>query len=272
MSTPQWFDFSTEALDEALLGRGDDLSLDPELDELEELRSVARRIAGTHVDVVARYARAAFAGRAGPADHLQLCAALGQLARLAEAAGDTRQVELLGATRAWIEGHLASLDRPAGRGRLLPRLRRFLEAFAGCLEGDDAARLERLVHYEPDAAPLLAELANLRGIGPRRLESLYCSGLYRVDVVVRAAPADVAAVSGLPLALAVDVVAATRTFAERRREEAAREVRGRLEELRAMAEALGEALPAPVLGELARARRALDALVPLSMEVTVELE
>lgn len=253
MSTPQLFDFSAEALQAALLGQGDDLALDADLHEHEELQLVARRIAGNHVDVVARYARSVFSDQAGRADHQQLTSALGQLARLAEAAEDHRQLSLLTEMKGWIEGNLASLGTPGGRSRLLPKLRRFLDTFAGCLEGEDAERLDRLVHYEPDSAPLLAELATLRGIGPRRLESLYCSGLYRVDAVAHAEPADVASVSGLPLALAVDVVHATRAYAMRRRDSAAREIRGLLEELRRMTEALGEPVPDAVFAELRRA-------------------
>ncbi|MEZ4320315.1 MAG: hypothetical protein R3F61_22740 [Myxococcota bacterium] len=242
------FDFSPEALADALMGRGDELAID--LDhEVDELQAVARRIAGNHVDVLASFARAAFAGQAGRGDHEQFAGALASLARLAEAAGDEAQSLVLAQMQKDIESRLTRLHDLNDRNRFLPRLQRFVDAFAACLDGDDAARLHRLIHFEPGTLPLLSELEGLRGIGPKRLSRLYCCGLYTVEVVAPADATEVAQVTGLPGKLSTAVVEATRRWAYERREASIHEIRMRVRELDRMAASLPGPLPADLVAE-----------------------
>ncbi|MCB9675653.1 MAG: hypothetical protein H6737_11080 [Alphaproteobacteria bacterium] len=238
------FDFSPEALAEALLGKGGALApFQEDEDDAAELQAVARRIAGNHVDVIANFARAEFARQAGRPEHDQLLGALSSLSRLAEAAGDTLQHGILQAMSRDVEQRLERFADRRDRNRFLPRLQRFLDDFASCLDGEDADRLHRLVHFEPGTLPLLSELEALHGIGPRRLSRLYCCGLYTVEAVAPADAREVAQVTGLPAQLSADVVEATRRWALERRESAIREIRMRIRELDRMAAVIPGALP-----------------------------
>ncbi len=251
--------FSPEALQRALQGEGEDLDFDSEILEHEELHAVARRIAGSHVDVVASFARTVFSGTVSRADMMRFTSALSQLERLALAADDGVQEEVLRGMREFVVDRLAALEGKRGRRVLLPRVRGFLDAFSACLDGEDAERLARLVRYEAGTVPLLEQLARLSGIGPRRLERLYCCGLYSVDALVHADPDEVAAVSGLPRLLAGEVVRAARAWASERRDASVRQLRTSLAEFLAMAEALREPIPVELVRELELARAESDA-------------
>ena len=197
---------------------GDDLTTDL-LAPSEELGRVSRRIAAQYAEVLASFAALAFRGEASRGAVEQVESAIDALCRLAEASHDPLQVSLLLEVRDWIRP--ATTGKPNSRARqsALVSLRDWIPRFAQTLEAEDASRLARLVSWDDGSAPLMDELAELHGIGPKRLQRLYASGLYTVDVVATADPQDIAAVTGLPLALAESVVTATRTFAleERRR-------------------------------------------------------
>ena len=81
----------------------------------------------------------------------------------------------------------------------------------GAAELAAAKQLCRLL--ERDAAPLLAELAEIHGIGPKRLGRLYAAGLFTVDSVAGSDPQDIVAVTGIPEKLAVAVVESTHAYA-----------------------------------------------------------
>lgn len=227
-------------------------------DDDVELQLVARRIAGNHVDVLANFARSVFAHRATRSEYQQFAGALQSLGRLADAANDTRQVDVLETMEADIERRLADFGNRRDRNRFLPHLQQFIDGFAACLEGEDAARLHQLIHFEPGTLPLLSELESLHGIGPRRLSRLYCCGLYTVEAVAPADATEVAQVTGLPARLSEDVVTATRRWAEERRASAIHEIRMRIREFDRMAIALPEPLPASLVEEGQQALRELE--------------
>lgn len=242
---PTELKFSAQTLEDALMGLGDadDLAYDQQDDDGDELRSMIHGIAGNHVDVVARFARGVFGKSDSIADHQQFASALSSLVRLAEATeDDTLRVLLSDMMVAVVERSTRS-ELGKDRARFLPRLTRFLEAFAAHLPEADAARLREIVHWEPDRVPLLAEIKGLRGIGPRRLDRLYCCGLYTVETVAHADPGDIAAVCGLPLALSSQVVDAAREFALRERARSLTDARMRIQMFVRMAAALGDTVP-----------------------------
>ncbi len=215
-----------------------------------ELRDVTRRISSQFLEVLQVAASGLFAGRDARGGGSQLLTALDALDRLAAAAQDEPHRALL----AEIQPHartFAADPRGGLRDRFLARLRPWLVRYAAHLGEADGARLRSLVAYDPDAVPLFAELAAIPGIGPRRLERLFCAGLYAVEVVSGAEPAEVAQVTGLPRALAEDVVTRARGFAEERRRRCVLEMRGRLAEFQRVFEAIDPASH-PELWALAR--------------------
>lgn len=263
MTTPLGpeFHFSSDDLVRALSGHGDGLDLIIEEDDHDELQAVARRIAGNHVDVLANFARAVFAHRATRSEYEQFSGALASLLRLAQGAGDLRQVQLLERMRRDIEERLKDFGSRNDRNRFLPRLQRFIDGFASWLDGADAERLDQLIHFEPGTLPLLSELEGIHGIGPKRLARLYCCGLYTVEAVAPADAIEVAQVTGLPSGLSEDVVAATRRWAEERRAASIQEIRMRIREFERMALALPDGLPASLLEEGQTALRELEAVL-----------
>ncbi len=70
------------------------------------------------------------------------------------------------------------------------------------------------MRWDAATSPLLDELVKVHGMGPKRLQRLYAAGLFTVDALAMAEPADVAMVTGVPRALAADVVETTRRYAE----------------------------------------------------------
>jgi hypothetical protein len=179
----------------------------------EEVSRVSRRIAGQYVEVLAHFASRAFAGEAEDATLAQAASAVDALLRLADATGDRVQSRLLVELGYLLEPVARTVDRSRSRSRALTRLREWLPDFAATLEPDDAERLLALVRWDAATVPLLEELQKLRGMGPKRLERLYAAGLFSVDTVASAEPEDIAAVTGIPRALAEEVVAATRRYA-----------------------------------------------------------
>ncbi len=258
MTTPlTGFAFDADALARALSGElegGPDAAVEP----TDELRSVARGIAGHHVEVIAAYVGTALAGEPSAADHHQFAAALRSLLRLAEAAGDHRQQRLLADMRVRVEAEALRSSRRSTRFRR--ELRAWVESFATCLDPSDAERLLERVDHPPEAQPLLAELANLKGIGRRRLERLYASGLYTVEVAARATPEEVASVPGLPASLAAEVVRAARAFAVERRDACVVQIRARIEELRRMLAVVEEPLRPWMVRDLQGSSEALGTI------------
>lgn len=217
----------------------------------EELGRVSRRIAAQYAEIVASFAAHSLRGDVRRTTVEQVGVAIESLLRLASASGDREQSGLL--------EELLGLVEPATSGRLnsrarqgaLTRLRDWIPRFAATLEAEDQAHLTRLVVWDTDTAPLMDELGELRGIGPKRLQRLYAAGLFTVDAVAGADPDEVAAVTGLPRDLSVRVVEATEAYAsqERRRcMEAVRERAVRLRNLLSTLPAGGD----PELNRLAR--------------------
>lgn len=191
----------------------DDEGMEGLLDPSDEVVRVSRRIAGQYVEVLARFSASAF-GRDGSAVSVdQVKSAIDALLRLARAATDEEQARLL--------EELLELVGPATQGRRNSRarsaaireLRDWIPRFAATLEPADGDRLVRLVKWDRDAAPLLAELAEIHGIGPKRLGRLYAAGLFTVDSVAGSDPQDIVAVTGIPEKLAVAVVESTHAYA-----------------------------------------------------------
>ncbi|MEZ4316260.1 MAG: helix-hairpin-helix domain-containing protein [Myxococcota bacterium] len=198
----------------------------------EELGRVSRRIAAQYAEIVTSFAASAFRGDVRKATIEQVGNAIEALLRLASAAGDHTQSALL--------DELLGLVQPATTGRLnsrprqkaLAALREWIPRFAATLEDEDRERLTRLVVWDTATAPLMDELSELKGIGPKRLQRLYSAGLFTVDAVVGADPDDVAAVTGLPRDLAARVVEATGTYAHIERRRCMEVVRERTRRLR----------------------------------------
>lgn len=206
-------------LSSPLIAADDEPSTEELLAPSEELTRVSRRVAAQYAEVLAAFARQALAGKARvtSTDHVE--AAIASLLRLAQASRDSVQVALLEELTGLIEPCVTGPLRSRARQSALVRLRDWIPEFAETLEQEDGAVLIEIISWDRGGAPLMEELANLRGIGPRRLGRLYAAGLHNVAVVATADPEEVAAVTGLPLALAERVVEATREYAveERRR-------------------------------------------------------
>lgn len=232
-------DLSDEQLDEIVAqrpvtepvagARRDRAVVSQEVAPSDELRDVTRRISSQFLDVLHVTVSALFAGREARAAAAQLVAALDSLRRLSVAGHDDAQRELLDEILAQAT---AFVQDPKGRARdrFLARLRPWLLRYAEQLGGDDGARLRALVEFDARELPLFSELAAIPGIGPRRLERLFCAGLHAVEVVGASDPAEVAAVTGLPRALAVDVVTRARDFQEQSRRRTVLEMRARTAE------------------------------------------
>ncbi|MCK6503155.1 helix-hairpin-helix domain-containing protein [Myxococcota bacterium] len=205
--------------------------LPPGLDADPELTRLSRRISGQYVEVIATWAHSAFRGHARGPHLAPVLAALPALHRLAEATQDRRMAEVI----AELEDLAGGPHGPAHpHQRLVPRLRDWLRRFADLLEGPDAQRLRDLVEFDRKAFPLLEQLARVRGVGPRRLERLYLSGLFTVESLYGADPAEVALVTGFPRELAAEVVDAAARFERQWREQVAADLVHRAAEVRAV--------------------------------------
>lgn len=196
-----------------------------------ELQEVSRRIAGQYVELIEAFAASLFQRRAGSNLTPQLLRALEALSRLARASNDP---EASAAVDELLEElHIFMARQAQGRGadRMATRLRAWIPRFAALLEPDAKERLLSLVSFRGRTIPLFHALGSIPGIGPRRLERLYCAGLYTIESVVNSDPDEVAQVTGLPPKLAERVVEATRTFAAEDRLRSARELSARATEV-----------------------------------------
>lgn len=200
----------------------------------EEVQKVSRRIAGQYVEILASFAAAAFGRRKNPVTLERVSSAVDALLRLARAAGDKDQIALLDELAELVEPVTEGSKTSRHRHNALARLRDWLPRFGETLEQEDRDRLTRLVQWDRDDAPLLEELRGLHGIGPKRLQRLYSAGLFTVDAVATADPTDVAAVTGIPVSLAEEVVEATRRFAEAERMRFLEELQASAHRLRRM--------------------------------------
>ncbi|MDP2316944.1 MAG: hypothetical protein Q8P41_28890 [Pseudomonadota bacterium] len=194
-----------------------------------ELLAVTRRIATQYLEVLQVSAAGLFAGHDPRGSAAQLVTVLDALDRLAAAGNDAPQRELLAEIRRAADAFLAD-PRGQARNRFLARLRPWIVRYADHLGDDEGQRLRALVSFDMGEVPLFSELAAIPGIGPRRLDRLFCAGLYAVEVVSGSNPVEVAQVTGLPRALAEDVVARARDFAAERRRRCVVEIRNHLAE------------------------------------------
>ena len=242
---PVHLDFSDEELIAFIHPGADDIALPTEADRERvapsgELQAVSRRIAGQFVDLIQAFSGTIFTRRPNPATTDQFKHALDALHRLAVATQDAPQIALLDEMRT----ALVELVDHHERGRVLDRfatwLRAWIPRFSATLDAADGERLVSLVSYRNQTIPLFAELGNIQGIGRRRLERLYCAGLYTVEAVCAADATELAQVTGLPQALAARVIEATRAYAVEQRRRCVFEMRDRARELaRTMTSAQG---------------------------------
>lgn len=215
-----------------------------------ELTAVTNRISSQYVEIVRLAAAGVFSGGDTRSSLHQLASALDALEKLARVAQEPEPVALIDELRPTL---LACAANPRGRDRdrFLARLRTWLPRFAEGL-GEPGDSLRELVSYDTASIPLFEDLLGLRGIGPRRLDRLFCAGLYAVEVVSGADPVEVAQVTGLPRGLAEEVVARARGFAEDRRRRCLTELRARLAEFQDVVRTLDPG-SAPELHALAQA-------------------
>ena len=212
-----------------LFGEGEFEVDDDDADEHAVLHTLSRRISGQYIEVLATFAAQAFAGHATPAHRDQVHAAVSALSRLAEASHDASLLGILNQLEALLPS--SQVTTTGRRRRFIADLKEWVLAFSALLSDEDAERMHRLVSFDNHALPLLDELAAIKGIGPKRLERLYFAGLFSVEVVCAAEPADVAAVTALPLHLAEEVVRASVEFAHRQRVDCAQALYQRTSEI-----------------------------------------
>ncbi|MBK7757528.1 MAG: hypothetical protein IPI35_14220 [Deltaproteobacteria bacterium] len=227
--------FSEGDLNSLLSGLGTDDAepYEGELEASEELHALARTLSGQYVDVVGAFVRQVFSSRPGRAQPgNQVLGALDALLRLSRETGDLPLQAALSTVHDVIKSGVPEHRRDFNR--FLTQLRDGVLLFADLLREEDAERLKGLILYQDRSLPLLEELANLKGIGPKRLERLYCAGLFTIEAVAEADPADVAEVTGLPRKLAEQVVDSTREFAERQRRSCVVELHQRVQEFHAV--------------------------------------
>ena len=180
-------------------------------DGSEELVVVSGRIVGAYAEVLARFVARAFAGQPS-GDAAAVRTAIDAIRRLAVATGASDQIRLLAE---WDPLADALAGPPAQRRRALARLQAWIPAFAATLPAPQADRLAAVLRWDPKSQPLLDELGAIKGIGPQRLQRLYAAGLFTIDAVARAEASEIAAVTGIPRALAAQVIAESGRYAQR---------------------------------------------------------
>lgn len=195
----------------------------------DELGRLSRSIAGQYAPVLANFAAEVLRSVDAPESIEAAMAAVENLIRLCSATRDRELGERLNALREQLDQTVPR--RGPARQRALDDLKECLLGIAACLDSADGEPLRRVFLSRRRATPLLQELADIPGIGPRRLDRLYRAGLFTVEALRGADPTDVASVTGLPARLAEDVVQATRDFARRHREECAEDLDSVVEEL-----------------------------------------
>lgn len=233
----------------------------------EELLDVARRIAAQYVDLIEAFAAGLFQRRPSLGLASQLSHAMEALHRLAEASGDREASAVVEELLVELKQFTHHAQRRRAVDRMATRMRAWIPHFAALLKDAASERVLSLVSFRDKALPLFQELSAIEGIGPRRLERLYCAGLYTVDAVIGADPVEIAAVTGLPPALARKVVDATVAWNAEQRLRSARELQARASEV---LRALRTGVQDPEVLALAReALRALQAALtnpPSSLE------
>ena len=220
-------EFSDDALDALFIDGGQvhDVAAEALLPS-EQVRGLARRLTGQYVQVLAAFTSEVFGRRSAKQTTDQALSALDSLLRLARSVReDDLEARLLG-----LRDHLAGgvPYKSVARTRFLNRLRELLLNLADGLEEEDRTHLRELLDSRSRPSPLLDELASIHGIGPRRLNRLYCAGLFTVESVSEADPTEVAQVTGLPRRLAATVIDETRAFAKRERERCVHELEDRI--------------------------------------------
>ncbi len=238
---------------DALIAFGE---VDQEQENLE-LHRLSRRISAQYADVLAGFSRQAFGGAASASMVQQVTAAVDALRRLATSAGDVELAAMLERLSVLVPEH--DVRGAHARRRFMRALREWVLAFAALLPPEDAARLHDMVVYDRRSLPLLDELAKLHGIGPKRLERLYCAGLFTVEAVGAADPHEVAQVTGLPRPLAHRVVEGAIRFADEERRRCVSELRRHASEIGHLLAARG-GLPDMSSELVGEARAALEDL------------
>lgn len=185
---------------EALIGAG--IVLEDERDPLEKL---GRRIAGQYVDVLVPFVQEVFRGPPGAGALTALDGAQQALTQLVEATNDRVFADHLGQLPELMER--ANIKSGTRRSGFLRDMRTWVMTLADLLEPDDAQSLR--VRFDADAVedPFLAQLGRIPGVGPRRLQRLFCAGLHSVDVLKIAQPDEITLVTGVPIDVAERCVA-----------------------------------------------------------------
>lgn len=221
-------DLSVEDLDE-LSG----LFEEPGAEDGCTLRGLTRSISGQYAEVIANYVRCSFLAEDTSLQRVQVEAALSSLQRLAAATDDPELIHALSE----LERLLPESEAMGGqrRERYLRDMRAWVLRFSELLGDKDGKRLLSLVKFDERSTPLLHRLMEVYGIGPRRLERLYCAGLFSVESLITAEPLEVAQVTGMTEILARSVIHAAKLFDRRRRQLAARALMDRTHDAIALA-------------------------------------
>lgn len=218
-------DFDAEDLD----ALGDLLDDGPD----EGLLALTRSISGQYVEVIASFLRAAFHGEDLSLLQKQVEASIDALLRLASATYDDELAASLIALAALLPE--ARVLGGARRERYLRNARSWVIEFAALLRDEDADHLRALVKFDERSQPLLHRLMEVYGIGPKRLERLYCAGLFSVACLIDADPVEVSQVTGMSQRLARSVIHAAQRFDLLRRHAAARALLDRTKDAIALA-------------------------------------
>lgn len=204
-------------IDLSMLEELDPAALDGAVvDERSELSVVSRAVAAQFVEAVAAVAGEVLAGR----EELvldRLPPMLDSLRSLSIASTDDEQLALVDELVAAHELYVSRRHRGVGRATYLDAMRSWVQRFAALVDDTGSGdALRALVEYDDEDVPLFQELEQIRGIGRRRLQRLYAARLTTAEVLATASPDDVASVTGLPRALAVEVVACAHKYQAQR--------------------------------------------------------
>ncbi len=204
-------DFSDDELDGLFNSapQADENSPEP----TDELVGLTRKLASQYVDVLATFARDSFRGTADIDTH-GVSGAVDALARLAESTGDVDLLRVLQQLAKLVDA-VGDTERtnPRVRDLLRVQMRHWVLRFADCLEGAERKRMRDLVLFDRSNVPLFDQLSRIKGIGPRRIQRMYCAGLFTIDTVVRSSPEDISSVTGIPIALARRIHEETSNYA-----------------------------------------------------------
>ena len=221
----------------------------------DAVRTLSRALIAQQVEVVAKFAAEVLRDPAMAGRTSGLRATVEQLKRLPESVGDDEFAAQFRALEEIIDG----LASPADRHRRLSKLRRWVTEFATIIGGDEGARMRRIVEFERGSYPLLDHLRVVRGVGQRRLESLYAAGLTTAQQLANAAPDDLVSMFGFPPAVAERVVAASHAFDVERRQRLVRDLGSAAENM--VAELKQFAKDDPLRGAMVASVRAALALL-----------